>query len=275
MASFTVAQQGSGIDVSEVRDKIQAKNGLDLIWESRLIFAEILFCFRECHDLCVESGLFGHDVILKVDQCAVDFRRLSLDSVSVAKRVSNQWLDTALATFENIESEKNPKAMLELLGKQAKELSRCFKVFAAWARDLALRFHKAQDGTIKEAEEFKKYFAKAYEDAQAECERLQSEFQRASEIREKSDEAKSSLTSQRMQVTFNPVKYFVSRVGSSMADSRSVEANRLEREANDALREAKENLQQKTTDNKKAKVLYIIANLRSMIILINCIIISL
>ena len=67
------------------------------------------------HDVCVESGLYSRDVILKVDECAVDFRRLSLDSVSVAKRGSDQWLDndTTLAMFKTQDIE-NPEAVTKL-----------------------------------------------------------------------------------------------------------------------------------------------------------------
>ena len=75
-----------------VQEKLEKSTGLDLTWESRSLYAEILFCFRECHDICVQSKLFSDETILAVDQCGVDFRQLSLDTVSVAKRVSNQWL---------------------------------------------------------------------------------------------------------------------------------------------------------------------------------------
>ena len=62
----------------------------------------------------------------------------------------------ALLTFENLKDIENPEDMFELLGNQARELSYCFKVIAAWAGDLGERFHQAHDGTIKEAEGLKK-----------------------------------------------------------------------------------------------------------------------
>ena len=136
---------------NEVQKKVETTNGLDLIWESRALYADILFSFRECHDLCVSSGLFTKEIILQVDQCAVDFRQLSLDTVTVAKRVSNQWLGSATTFFENIDYVDKPEKMLKLLGNQPRELARCFKVIAAWARDLGGRFYEAQGGIIKEA----------------------------------------------------------------------------------------------------------------------------
>ena len=49
MASFAVAKRESDINDSAVHEKLQGKTGLDLIWESHLVFAEIFLCFRECH----------------------------------------------------------------------------------------------------------------------------------------------------------------------------------------------------------------------------------
>ena len=151
----------------DAQRKLEVTNGLDLIWESRSLYAEILFSFRECHDVCVSSKLFGNDIILQIDQCAVDFRQLSFDTVTIAKRVSNQWLDSAIAFFENIDDVDDPKEMLQLLGSQARELAQCFKLIAAWARNLAARFHAAQDDTIREAKEFKQAFEAAQRQAES------------------------------------------------------------------------------------------------------------
>ena len=243
-----------------VHEKLQGKTGLDLIWESRLVFAEIFLCFRECHDLCEESGFFDHDAIVKVDECAVDFRRLSLDSVSVAKRVSDQWLDTALITFENIQDIENPKAMFELLGDQAKELSRCFKVIASWARDLAARFHAAQNCLMKEADEFKRYYENVYKEAEAELRDLQWKMQEI-EASQQLDKRVDKGSSKRKEATyFNPFKFFKRRAGSSRGSSDSVKANnrlkpeQLKQEEDAAVQEAREKLQGKRTHNERAKV---------------------
>ena len=64
---------------------VEPTNGLELIWQSHALYADILYSFKECHDLCMNSKLFADDIILQVDQCAVDFRQLSLDTVTVAK----------------------------------------------------------------------------------------------------------------------------------------------------------------------------------------------
>ena len=78
-------------------------------------------------------------------------------------------MDVAIAFFSNIDDADSPQDMLKLLGDQARELAiaRCFKLIAAWARDLGGWFHQAQDGTIREAEEFKQEFAAAQKRAES------------------------------------------------------------------------------------------------------------
>jgi hypothetical protein len=123
---------------------------LDSLFESIPVLTDILFSFREFHDLCVRSRHLPDHIVIKVDQCAVDFRQMSLNTVTVSKRVSNQWLDSAIALFENIEQHENPCELLQLLADQARELSQCFRIIAAWARDLEKKLHAAQDLTIRQ-----------------------------------------------------------------------------------------------------------------------------
>ena len=247
----------SGVHFAEVSEKLANSSGLDLIWNSRVIYAEILFCFRECHDLCVSSKLFKKEVILNVDQCAVDFRQLSLDSVSVANRVSKQWLDTALVLFKNIRKITNPKDLLELLGTQARELSFCFKVIAAWARDLGGRFHRAQDRTIKKTEEFKKVFEEAVHDGKKVIKDLKEKHDkatRASKLLKDKKDCDDYWMFRRIEVSWNPLHYIWSRIGASVAESRSLEASKLEKSGADKLRKAEAELIGRKSQNEKAKV---------------------
>ena len=114
----------------------------------------------------------------------MDFRQLSMATVTVARRVSIQWPDEAIDFFENIDDEENPALALRTLGNQARELARCFHVIAAWARDLCGRFHKAQNGTIMEAEDFKDAFREAETLAVKNERELQSKFEEAKNLRE-------------------------------------------------------------------------------------------
>ena len=239
---------------TQVQKKLETTNGLDLIWDSRGLYAEILFCFRECHDVCVESELFSKETILQVDQCAVDFRQLSLDTVTVAKRVSNQWLDTAIVFFENIDQVDNPKEMLVLLGNQARELAQCFKVIAAWARDLGGRFHQAQDGTIKEAEEFKQVFQAAVERAEEVRMQVKKQLDKATKTRQGAQGTEESWKTARVVLAWNPIGLFVTSIGSAIAEKNAAKASEMEREAAEKLRKSEDELKKKQSQYEKAKV---------------------
>ncbi len=232
----------------------EGQNGLDQIWESRALYADILFSFRECHDLCVQSKLFTKEIILQIDQCAVDFRQLSLDTVSIAKRVSNQWLDSTLTFYENIDDVDDPKEMLILLGNQARDLGYCFKIIAAWARDLSGRFHEAQDGTIKEAEEFKAAFKAASERAKKFQEELDVAHDKAEKRRENAKSVEEKWNTARLAVSWIPIGLVVTSIGCSVAQSKVAEASKLEEEAAERLRKAKEELDKKTSQREKAEV---------------------
>ena len=237
-----------------VQQKLEEKDGLDLIWESRSLYAEILFCFRECHDVCVQSKLFKDDTILAIDQCAVDFRQLSFDTVSIAKRVSNQWLDVAIAFFENIDDADNPQEMLKLLGDQARELAQCFKLIGAWARDLGGRFHKAQDGTIKEAEEFKREFAAAVDRAESVRKQALEKLNKAEKLRQKAQQTEDTWKAWKVGLAWVPISLFVTGPGTSAAEKKTVEASKLEGKANEELRKNKHELEKRKSQNEKAKV---------------------
>ena len=243
-----------------VQKKLEVKDGLDLIWESRSLYAEILFCFRECHDICVQSKLFTDVTILAVDQCAVDFRQLSFDTVSIAKRVSNQWLDVAITFFENIDDADNPEEMLKLLGDQARELAQCFKLIAAWARDLGGRFHKAQDGTIKEAEEFKREFAAAVERANTVREQAQENLNKSEKLRQKAQETEDAWKISRVSLAWFPISFLVTGPGTAAAEKETAEASRLEAKAKEELRRCEQELAEKTSQKEKAEVYIRIAS---------------
>ena len=237
-----------------VQQTLEKKEGIDLIWESRSLYAEILFCFRECHYVCVQSKLFTDDTILAVDQCAVDFRQLSFDTVSIAKRLSNQWLDVTITFFENIDGVKNPQKMMKLLGAQALELAQCFKLIAAWARDLGGRFHEAQDGTIKEAEEFKRACAAAVERAEKFRKQAYENVKKAKKRRQEKQQTEDTWKAWKVDLAWVPISLFVTGPGTAAAEKRTAEASKLEAKANEELRRNERELKERKSHNEKAKV---------------------
>ena len=237
-----------------VQQKLEEKTGLELIWESRSLFSEILFCFRECHDICVQSELFSDVTILAVDQCAVDFRQLSMDTVLIAKRVSNQWLDVAISFFENIDDAENPQEMLKLLGDQARELAQCFKLIAAWARDLGGRFHEAQDGTIKEAEEFKREFSAAVERAESVKKQAEENLDKAKKLHKEAQQSEDTWKTWKVALAWIPISFIVTVPGTAAAEKETAEASKLEAKASKKLRENEQELEKRMSQNEKAKV---------------------
>ena len=248
-------------------DKVSVVNlkSLELLWKSGDGFSDVLRSFRECHDLCAKSKLFGDDVVLKVDQCAVDFRQLSLETASVAKRVSNQWLDMALMAFESLsemeDSAKNEmNELFKLLGNQAKELSYCFKIFAAWANDVSGRFHIAQDGTIREAEAFKKAFEDAIEEGEAILEALKKEQEMVSKYREECGTSKSTWTFKLSEThTSSPYRLLMTRLVCS-AENRTLDAKKSEQIVANDLKKIEKDLEERKDQHGEAQVYIYINN---------------
>ena len=240
--------------------KLEVMNGLDLIWESRSLYAEILHSFRECHDVVVASGLFTADIILQIDQCGVDFRQLSLDTVTVAERVSNQWLDVAISFFESLADIDDPKEKMEMLlilSNQARELAVCFKLIAAWARDLGGRFHTAQDGTIKEVDEFKERFQAAVERAKEVKEKAEKEYEKYKEKLEEAENSEFAWRTSMISLSWCPISYVVTGPGLAASKKNLATAEELEKESFEKLRQAKEELKKINDENERAKVSYI------------------
>ena len=234
--------------------KLEEKTGLELIWESRTLFYEILFCFRECHDICVKSELFTDETILAVGQCADDFRQLSMDTVSIAKRVSNQWLNAAIDFFENIDDVDNPQEMLKLLGDQARELAQCFKLIAAWARDLGGRFHKAHDGTIKEAKEFELEFEAAVERAESVKKQAEENLDKAKKLHKEAQQTEDMWKTWKIALAWIPISFIVTVPGTAAAEKETAEASKLEAKSSKRLRESEQEMDERMSENKKAKV---------------------
>lgn len=237
--------------------RLEVVNGLDLIWESRSLYAEILYCFRECHDICLSSGLFKPDTMLKIDQCGVDFRQLSLDTCTVAQRVSNQWLEVAIGFFESIEEIEDPeerKEMLVLLSKQARELAVCFKLIAAWARDLAARFHTAQDGTIKEVDEFKSRFEEAEKRGKQLRDKAQREYDKFKKDLESAEDSEFAWRISKISLSWMPISLIVTGPGHAIASKQLASAEKVEKEAAETLRKAKAEMDKLTSENERAQV---------------------
>lgn len=228
----------------------------DLVWESvQCLHSEILSCFRECHDLCVSSGLFSNDLVLQVDQSAVDFRQLSLDTVTVVRRVSGQLLEAAITFFRNFgcDGAYNSAEMLRLR-TQAREVATGFKAIAAWSRDLSGRFHGVQKATNEEAKEFKRRCQIAQENADRDTDRKKESYDRAATLREEAEEEEEKWRDANRALFWVPIANIVTGIGTSVSASKTAEAERLEQGAEEKLRISMRELKMRTLENEKAKV---------------------
>ena len=215
--------------------------------------ASVLCSFQECHDLCVKSGLFKDNAIDKIDACAIEFQHLSQNTVVVVKRIS-RWLDEMVEFFKNIDRESDPARSLKKFGKQAKELARCFKVVAQWGREVSGSFYEMQGITREEAKRIKRKYQEAEEYAEEVEERKDRKLRRARRIREEKSETEEKWDTALAFTWWNPIGLAVSGIGKAVSHTSTVEAEKLEEEAEDEHHRAASELARRQSENQKAQV---------------------
>ena len=220
----------------------------------------MLRSFQDCHDLCVQSGLFSDDAIDQIDSCAGDFKQLSQGTVVVVKRIA-RWLDSMVNFFQNIDGENDPAVSLKRFGGQAKELARCFRVIAQWGRDVSGSFYAMQATTQTEAKRIKRQYREAEEYAEEVEERKEDKLRRARRIRDDARAEEGRWNTALAATWWNPIGLVVTGIGSAVSHSSTAEAEKLEREAADEYRQATRRLEQKRRENDKAQVNGTISNI--------------
>lgn len=155
--------------------------GVELINNSKALFSNIMYNFREVHDLCKDSGLYSQESLLEIDTVAINFRQMGQDTATVARVVADQWLSTTIALYGTIDELDMASLQTKFgkLGGQAKELSDLFRVIARWASWITVQFHEGQTDTVKEADEFKAKFASALKEAERAAKQAKSTVERA------------------------------------------------------------------------------------------------
>lgn len=137
-------------------------HGITMLRESLHYFRAALCQFRVCHDLCATSNLLHEDSVMKLDQCATEFRRLSTSVATLAEKVGSVWCRKCLLFYRNIEKVKgNPANVLHKISAQSKELSDGFKEVVNMSATLADEF-----GAVRAREETtQQEITKQFEDA--------------------------------------------------------------------------------------------------------------
>ena len=157
---------------------------LNILKKVQALHVDAVSSFQECHNLCVSSKLFSHDTMKQVDQCAYDFRQLSLSSITVSEKVSG-WMSQTITFFRYINSEANPKQKYIEISRQAKDIAKGFKVIAAWGRGAGVceKLHEMQGCLKEEVDEFQQEFEAAEREAEYAEERKKEKYRQAERIR--------------------------------------------------------------------------------------------
>jgi hypothetical protein len=227
---------------------------IDFIKKSAALYADSLYHFRECHDLCVQSGLFTKPEVLEVDVCAINFRELGLESVTVAKMTSVQWLDSVIMLYKNLGTlaESDIKSMQDLLSGQARELSSIYTVIAAWSKSITGQFLKANADITKESGVFKQRFQNALDKAKKIEEAANKQAEAAAKALKEIQNHGKKLHPSRLTLPLTPFSP-LTNIGKAVTDGVA-EARKLDELARKRLLEAEEKLKEAEKNNQKAKV---------------------
>jgi len=230
----------------------KTEGGLELFKNSPAAFQQVLIQFRVCHDLCyfASSEILEPDTVNKIDQCAIDFRHMAMQTATLADRISSLWCKTCLLFFRNIDKVTNYDKVLMRISDQAKDLSLGFKTIAKWCRELAGKFHDAQKLAASNSEEFQK----AVDFAEEEADRLVRELK--SKLNDLEIEAKQKW--EEADKLRNRSSYFIIGIfwskAASVSNKQARNAEESVRDAEKKSEEAKRQLQQAQNKQEKAQV---------------------
>lgn len=265
---MAVSKLNSGrIDITE-----ESLDGLESLRRSLKYFKNGLIQFRVCHDLCSTSDLLDSEASYNLDQCAIDFRQLSICVASLAEKIASLWCKTCALFYKNFDKiTGNPKKVLENIAQQAEELKRGFEHLKERAGSLADKFNSIQCRGLPMHQQLLKAFKdksdtaiqseNAMEDAHnifaAKKEQTKEELRRLQEVVKSTEESMKSRFSLRRI-------YMSSQDEEMMLAFLKKEKQKLEQECKNAeeleqitaqnLQKAKDLVKKATNQESKAKV---------------------
>ena len=228
-------------------------DGLAVLNKSPQTFSETLCQFRVCHDLCVytDNKIFDKEMQTKIDQCAVDFRHMSLQTATLSEQVGSVWCRTCILFFENLSKIKgDPSKVLKKISDQAKDLSRGFKGIGNWCRKLAGDFHDVGTLGDKKSKEYIESMEKTKKEAEEAMETFKTDLNKAA-----AEAEQERKRAKRWQIAAAiPVVNIVAGVGAVLTSQWASDAENLQRNAQRKSDEAKAELAKATSDSEKAEV---------------------
>jgi len=128
----------------------------ELFKNSPAVYQQVLMQFIMCRDSCLNtsSEILKSDTLIKIDQCAIDFRHMAMQTVTLADSWAALWCKTCLLFFRNIDNVTNYDKVLAQISNQTRDLSLGFKVIGQWCRELAGRIHEAKSLSACDINEF-------------------------------------------------------------------------------------------------------------------------
>ena len=234
-------------------DSDPVENGLALLERAPEVFGEALYELRLCHDLLTQSGnkVVDKEFQMKIDQCAVDLRHMSVQTTSISDQVASVWCRTCLLFFENMSQLKEePAKFLRIITEQARDLSKGFKDVGNWCREIAGRIHHTSVLEENKSEEYCYSMARAKKEAD----------DRMRKLADNLDNAKADAKRQQkvadwwMMAATIPVVRFLVESKATLAAECAFDAAAIERNTKKKCEEAKQQLQKARSDNDKAKV---------------------
>ena len=149
----------SKLDSGIVDTKEENTDGLETLRLSLEYFKDGLIQFRVCHDFCLTSDLLDFEASNNLDQCAIDFRQLSICVASLAEKIASLWCKTCALFYKNFDKiSGNPKKILDNMAHQADDLNRGFEHIKKQAGSLADKFSTIQCYTLPVHKQFVKMF---------------------------------------------------------------------------------------------------------------------
>jgi len=232
---------------------VDTYDGLSLLEKSPQIYGDAFRQFRVCHDLCRYTSNKILDAKMRdtIDQCAVDFRHMSLQTTTLSEHVSSVWCQTCILLYENLSKiSGDPCEILNKISAQAKDLSNGFSCIARWCRKLAANFHSGQTLAESKSEEYRECMEEAKEKAEKAMETLRTQLNEAATEAEK----KRKRADRWLIAAGIPVVNLVAGVGALVTAKSALNAQKLLYDTDTLCDDARAKLEKATSNSEKAKV---------------------
>lgn len=176
-------------------EKVDAVNseantdGLEVLRWSLEYFKYGLIQFRVCHDFCLPSGLLDSEATINLDQCAIDFRQLSICVASLAEKIASLWCTTCVMFYKNFDKiSGNPSKILDNMANQAKDLNLGFEHIKTQSGSLVNKFSTIECHKLPVHQQFVKMFEDKSDTAVKEEQLIEKDYTKLAAKKEKTKE---------------------------------------------------------------------------------------